>query len=255
MRKTTRVLAGVVGASLLCGGAWFVTGASQDNPWPESGPVFGDGKDRYPSSTAADWVSHADHVVVVTAVSEKEVPPTQSEIDRGEGLIGRSVEMRVDRVLWSREGAEHAAPKIYTRQSAGWVFDGEPDNRHEYALHERPRIEPGHSYVIALRWEPARCSEGDEPAPAGWVGLGSGSTLPFDDNTLGKGEFEGSERPAPRPTADDDTSVADNTPAADLLAGQGADRIKELLATSSPTPARSDPSSAGSSDRPTTQTC
>ncbi|MZD16859.1 MULTISPECIES: hypothetical protein [Streptomyces] len=66
---------------------------------------------------------------MATAVSEKEVPPTQSEIDRGEGLIGRSVEMRVDQVLWSREGAEHPAPQTYTRQSTGWVFDGEVANR------------------------------------------------------------------------------------------------------------------------------
>ena len=96
MRKPATVLAGAAGVSLLCAGAWLVTGTSGDNSWPDSGPVFGDGRDRYRSSTAADWVSHADHVVVATAVSEKEVPPAQSEIDRGEGLIGRSVEMHVD---------------------------------------------------------------------------------------------------------------------------------------------------------------
>lgn len=254
MRKPTVVLAGVVGALLLCVGGC----TSGDNPWPDSGPVFGDGKDRYRSSTAADWVSYADHVVVATAVSDKEVPPTQSEIDRGEGLIGRSVEMRVDHVLWSREGAGHPAPQTYSRQSTGWVFDGEPANRHEYALHERPRIEPGHSYVIALRWEPARCSEGDAPVAAGWVGLGSGSTLPFDEGTLGKGEFEGTERPAPSLSTVARATTGDDTPVADLLAGQGADQIEDLLATTSPTLTPTTPSgspSASSSTRATSGTC
>ncbi|MET8331639.1 hypothetical protein [Streptomyces sp. NPDC005181] len=258
MGKPTMILAGVVGASLLCVGGWFVTGASGDNPWPDSGPVFGDGKDRYRSSTAADWVSNADHVVVATAVSEKDVPPAQIDIDRGEGLIGRSVEMRVDQVLWSREGAGHPAPQTYARQSTGWVFDDEPANRHEYALHGRPRIEPGHSYVIALHWEPARCSEGDEPDAAGWVGLGSGSTLPFDEGTLGKGEFEGTERPAPSPSAAARATTGDGAPVADLLTGQGADKIKELLATASPTSTPTTSSgapSAGSSVPTTSGTC
>ncbi len=108
--------------------------------------------------------------------------------------------------------------------------------------------------MIALRWEPARCSEGDEPDAAGWVGLGSGSTLPFDEDTLGKGEFEGTERPAPSPSA----TTGDDTPVADLLTGQGADQIKELLATTSSTPTpttSSGPSNAGSSAPTTSGAC
>ncbi|MEU4098028.1 hypothetical protein [Streptomyces sp. NPDC026673] len=245
MRKPTVILASAVGASLLCVGGWFAA-AFGYSPWSGSGPVFGDGLGRYPNSTAADWVSYADHVVVATATSEKAVPPAQSEIDRGEGLVGRSVEMRVDQVLWSRAGTEHPAPRTYTRQSAGWVFEGEPTNRHKYALRDQPRIEPGHSYVIALHWEPAKCSKGDKPEAAGWVGLGFGSTLPFDDETLGKGEIEGTERPAPSPSARATTS--DRTPVADLLAGQGVDQIKNLLATASPTPTRASPSAAPRAD-------
>lgn len=114
------------------------------------------GDDRLPSTSATDWVTYADHVVAVQAVSERASALTSTELERGEGLLGRTVHLRVTDVLWSRDNA-HAAPTTWQYRGTGWTFtDGDPDNRTPVALAEQPRIEPGHRYVLAISWVPAR---------------------------------------------------------------------------------------------------
>lgn len=241
MRKRAMVTSvGAVGLTVLSLGGWYVSMKYQDNPLIGSGPALGSGLDRYPSHTAEDWVTYADHVVVVTPVDEVETPPAASEIERGEGLIGRNVEMRVDKVLWSRDDAPKPAPTSYTRQSTGWVFDGDVKNRRKFVLEGRPRIELGHSYVIALRWEPTHCSEGDKPDPAQWVGLGEGSNLPFDEGVIGMGEFAGTVRPAPTVARNQADHSVEETPLAEALAGRGEEELVEALESATPvaTPAR-----------------
>ncbi len=148
------------------------------------------GSDRRPNETATDWVTYADHVVVVTPVSESEIAPAQTELERGEGLLLRHVQLRVDDLLWSRPDAPEA-PTSFGWTAYGWHFkDGSTDNRIKMAGEGDSRIELGHTYVMALQWEPARCSEGDH-VPASWRGLGGGSTIPFDAGVLGQGESEG----------------------------------------------------------------
>jgi hypothetical protein len=154
--------------------------------------IMAEGADRLPSTTAADWVTYADHVVVVAATSEQVMPPSRSELERGEGLLGRKVRLEVKDVLWSREGAPQPAPSNWDYNAIGSVFtNGRVDRPTPVALHERPRFEAGHQYIMAIQWRPARCSPGDAPEPAGWVGLGEGSELPFDGGVIGQGESEG----------------------------------------------------------------
>ncbi|MBF8188531.1 hypothetical protein ITP53_22950 [Nonomuraea sp. K274] len=154
--------------------------------------VVAHGDDRLPSTTAADWVTYADHVVVVTAVSEQRLPPAQIELERGEGLVGRTVDLKVKEVLWSRDGAPHPAPQSWVYNGAGFTFsDGDTSNFSPVALDERPRIEAGHQYILAIVWEDAHCSEGDKPEPGRWLGLGEGSELPYDGDVIGQGEYEG----------------------------------------------------------------
>ncbi|MCZ9345500.1 hypothetical protein NGM37_47955, partial [Streptomyces sp. TRM76130] len=43
-----------------------------------------------------------------------------------------------------------------------------------------PRLETGHTYLLALRW-----------ADGGWVVLGEGAAVPFDDHVAGQGEWCG----------------------------------------------------------------
>ncbi|GAA4234101.1 hypothetical protein GCM10022254_38190 [Actinomadura meridiana] len=153
--------------------------------------MVAEGDDRLPSTTATDWVTYADHVVVVTAASERRLPANPTDAERGEGLIGRTVDMEVTKVLWSRKDAPKAAPKSWTYNAAGFVLtEGDP-TAIPMALNDRPRMEVGHQYILAIAWEPARCSPGDEPEPARWMGLGEGSEVPYDHNIIGEGETEG----------------------------------------------------------------
>ncbi|MFB6670056.1 hypothetical protein [Streptomyces parvus] len=200
------------------------------------GPIRGEGKDRMPSRTAEDWVTYADHVVIATPTKESEVAPGQSEVNRGEGMIGRDVRMKVEKVLWSRSDPAQPAPATWQRSSSGWVFkEGDLDNRTEYALAERPRIELGHHYIIALAWRGATCSEGDPEEPARWVGLGEGSTVPYDDETIGQGEMEGGEQSAKEVAAALSGSGDPVPRLEDELAGKSADALVAALQAARPT--------------------
>jgi hypothetical protein len=223
VRKKIVVIAAVGALSL----AGCSTGSNGDG---DRARVMGDAKDRMPSRTAGDWVTYADHVVVASAVTEASVPPSQEDVDRKEGIIGREVTMRVDKVLWSRPDPAKPAPETYVRTSSGWSFHGDVTERTEFALHDRPRIEVGHQYVIALAWAGARCASGDEPEPAHWVGLGEGSTVPFDEGVIGQGEMEGVETTPPAATS----RTASSEKLEEQLAGKGADALVSALRSAEP---------------------
>jgi hypothetical protein len=195
--------------------------------------LLGEGTDNLPSVTASDWVTYADHVIVVEAVSEASIPPSAEEIERGEGVIGRTVALTVEDVLWSREGAPRAAPASWNYSALGWHFtDGDTADPVKLALSEFPRVEVGHQYVMAIRWQAALCDEDGEYAPALWLGLGEGSEIPYDDGILGNGESEGTVQ-----TAAAFAAAAEEEPdqgIEELLAGQGADAIVSALAAATP---------------------
>lgn len=106
-------------------------------------------------------------------------------------MIGRWVSLTVDDVLWSSGRSTRQAPGSLRWSTAGWRFKGTTKDRIEMSGADSPRLEVGHSYVIAVGWEEARCSPGDAKEPSGWHLLGSGAAVPFDSSTLGAGEFEG----------------------------------------------------------------
>ncbi|MEU9402712.1 hypothetical protein [Streptomyces sp. NPDC048242] len=198
MRRSTRIT--TLAAGTAAAAALVVTGlavghtptrAAAHEP-RKTGVVVAHGADRHPSQTATDWVTYADHVVEVTPVDERDIPPSQEEVDRGEGVILRGVTLRVDKVLWTRSGATQAAPASFDWTAYGWQFtDGDVHNRTEMAGEGQPRIETGHHYVMALEWEAPRCVPGDGELPGRWRGLGSESIIPYDNGVLGEGEFQG----------------------------------------------------------------
>ncbi|MEU3426506.1 hypothetical protein [Streptomyces gardneri] len=144
-------------------------------------------EDRLPNRTATDWVTYADHVVVVTPTEAKDQVRA-----RGAEFVDRDLTLRVDEVLWSRPKAPRPAPEVFGWRALGWSFEGgDTGERTELAMESAPRVETGHSYVMAVVWEEARCSEGDPSIPAQWGGLGSSGVIPFDDAILGQGESEG----------------------------------------------------------------
>lgn len=172
--------------------------------------------DVLPSVTSTDWVTYADQVVVARPTSDREVPATEEENKAGEGYIGRSVTLAVDKVLWSRSGSP-AVPQSLTLDAAGWVLrDGQ---RQEFAVHGTPRLETGHTYILAL----ARLGDGT------WSILGSGAALPYDGGVIGNGEFEGSIVEAPSKGPGD--SVGEQ------LAGESAQALIALLRKTVPDPA------------------
>ena len=157
---------------------------------------MGSGRARRGSYTAKDWVTNADYVVAVEAVSESRVGPSKREIERGEGMIGRLVELSVSEVLWSAPRAAVAAPSSFKMQVAGWTFGSDDRSIEEslakpvrFVLEESSRIEVGHSYVMAIEWVDDVCYS--DPALGSWAGLGPGDTIPYDAGELGAGEFEG----------------------------------------------------------------
>lgn len=184
--------------------------------------VMGEGDDLYASQTAADWVGNADHVAVLTVLSEREVPPTQEEKDAGEGMIGREVTVRVDKIVWSAPAPAHPAPDgTFTWGAGGWTFHGE--ERTVFTVADAPRTEVGHTYIEALKWEPEE-ADGDEVIPAQWVGLGEGSSLPYDDGRIGNGEYQGAAVTAAR------FKAAEDDPTETTLEEQMAGRTESDLA-------------------------
>lgn len=152
--------------------------------------VLGDGSSRTADRTIGDWVTYADHVLIVTVVNEIRHAPSRKEIERREGLIGRTVELRVDQVLWSAPDAPQPAPKSLKLSAAGWIFNNNNGaGERKIAIGESSRLDKGHTYVKALEWIDDPCFE--DPKRGTWEGLGSGDTIPFDGGVLGAGEFEG----------------------------------------------------------------
>lgn len=152
--------------------------------------------DRLPSATAQDWVTYADAVVVASPVAEQEIPPSPVDLERGEGLILRDVTMRINQVLWTSPIADRAVPSTIHWTAHGWMFtEGDTKNRVVMTGEGQPRLETGHTYVIALDWQQESCAPGDI-VPGRWRGLGAGAVVPFDDGVLGHGEFEAAVRSA-----------------------------------------------------------
>ncbi|MDX2939038.1 hypothetical protein [Streptomyces ipomoeae] len=202
------------------------------------GVIIAHGSDRHPSQTAADWVTYADHVVAVTPVSEREISPTAEELENGEGLILRDVTLRVDDVLWSSDTPGKPAPTSFEWVAHGWQFtEGDTANRTEMAGEHQPRIELGHSYVMAIEWQPPVCAEEDE-IPGQWRGLGSDSNIPFDGKVLGRGESEGTATTTARAlsAAKAETDPDDpNYSLEDQLIGKSATALTEALQKAEPT--------------------
>ncbi|MEV6158770.1 hypothetical protein AB0L53_51435 [Nonomuraea sp. NPDC052129] len=221
----------VTATAAMSGSMGAAAGGSAAQPYKM---VMAEADDRLPSVTATDWVTYADHVVVVSAASEQRLQPTQTELERGEGLIGRAVDLRVKEVVWSREGAPKPAPDGWTYNAAGFAFnDGNVTEAVPMAVHDRPRIEAGHDYIMAIVWEEARCSDGDEPEPGKWWGLGEGSEVPYDGSVIGQGEQEGQVQTV----ADARTLAAQagpNTGVEEEMAGDNAAALAARLKATAP---------------------
>ncbi|MFC6704402.1 hypothetical protein [Flexivirga alba] len=194
---------------------------------------LGSGADRLPNETAADWTTYADYIAVVTISAERELPPTDTELGQGQGMILRSVTLDVGNVLWSKTSAPRDLPAKFEQTAIGWKFgNGDVNDRQELGITDASRMEVGHTYIMALEWTDARCSPGDK-VPAGWRGLGAASTLPYDDEIVGQGEMEGTVQAATQARTTLSSAPMDGTVYA-LTVGKSAYAVQNLLNSSKP---------------------
>jgi len=158
---------------------------------PTSGIRFVDAVEEHPSESVQDWRTYADLVVLasVSAESPPKVDSGRGSDSSGVDLIGRTVNVMVKEVLW--KSTDRPAPDQFNIEVFGW-FVSDQGELSEAAARGAPRLEPGRSYVLALGWRGAMCSEGDETEPAHWSVIGTRGAVPADGGKVGIGEFEGS---------------------------------------------------------------
>jgi hypothetical protein len=106
----------------------------------------------FPSDTASDVVSYADHVALVTAIAETDAPPTATPVNSpgGEHVVMRTITFRVDRTLWSRPDAP-TAPKQLTALWWGWLL--RDSKRTPFIVHGAPAVFLGATYVMPIAYD------------------------------------------------------------------------------------------------------
>lgn len=121
-------------------------------PVPARPPTGADVQAEFPYETASDVVSYADHVALVTAVSEAELPASAlpKPVASGERTIARRVTFRVDETLWSRPDAP-AAPAELTAVWWGWLMKGE--RRVPFVVHGTPWVFVGGQYLMPIAYD------------------------------------------------------------------------------------------------------
>ncbi|MFJ3757482.1 hypothetical protein [Streptomyces sp. NPDC090080] len=173
-RVPARPLAAVLAA------VGITAGVLVGGPGLESVPGCGMSGDPYPSQTAKDWVTYADHVVVAGPTGERETGRRTYAKGPVAYAMDRRVTFRVDSRLWSRASPRHAIGSGFDMVAPGWQVYRSSGSRVAQTATDAPRLEIGHTYLLALRWH-----EG------GWVVLGEGGSVPFDDHTGDRGEWCG----------------------------------------------------------------
>ncbi|HEX8001588.1 MAG TPA: hypothetical protein VF519_02720 [Mycobacteriales bacterium] len=139
------LLGGIVGAGIRTDETALV-------PLPKLEPVFAESDAPFPSDSASDVISFADHVVLVTAVAEKEVTPTATPTASGTGgtTVARDVTFRIDRALWTHPKAR-AAPPQFTARWWGWLVEGR--KRTPIAVTGTPWVFVGGQYVVPIAYD------------------------------------------------------------------------------------------------------
>ncbi|MGW2956906.1 hypothetical protein ACWDGI_00260 [Streptomyces sp. NPDC001220] len=158
----------------------IVAGVLVGGPGLESVAGCGTSGDLYPSQTARDWVSYADHVVVASPVRERETNRRNYSKGSIAYAMDRLVSFRTESRLWSRSSPRHTVGSEFDMVAPGWEVYRSSGTRVAQLATDAPRLQAGHTYLLALRWR-----EG------GWVVLGEGGAVPFDDHTGDQGEWCG----------------------------------------------------------------
>lgn len=174
--------------------------------------------DELPSQTAEDWVSHADHVVVATPTAEEDTNRRDFKLGAIAYKTDRKVTFRTDNLLWSAKSPGRELGKDFEMVAAGWQVYRESGNRTKSTTADAPRLETGHTYLLALRWTDDK-----------WTVLGEGAAVPFDDHTTAQGEWCGRVLSKEDIASGEHFSREDDTSLEKRLSGQNEQAVKSDL--------------------------
>jgi hypothetical protein len=137
-----------VGLSLAALVAVAVAVVALDDDAPRAADQDGcsHGESTYTSDSLHDVRSFSDAMAIVTAVKE-ETPPEPDGPEGWAGLIGRTVTMKVERVLWRRPNAPRP-PATSRFGDLGWW--GEPEDRVPMRVCGETRMEVGRRYLAPI---------------------------------------------------------------------------------------------------------
>ncbi|MEV6166022.1 hypothetical protein AB0L71_29740 [Streptomyces sp. NPDC052052] len=130
-------------------------------------------------------MSFSDAVVVATVASEKKVTDTQDDLDSDELMVGRSITLTVNSILWVNTKLPDYNPSVpvpsqLTVGAAGW--SSLQGVEYEMALQDSSRLETGNTYVIPL----TKYRTGE-----GWGLTSASGVLPYNGGVIGQGEHQG----------------------------------------------------------------
>lgn len=175
----SKVLAAVVVGTLTT--VLVVQADGTDHRPARSSVMVSEGDQLLPSDSLTDWVTYGDHLVVVKVTGQRELAPTSEETAAGEGYIPRVINLRVDKVLWSRKEAPNA-PLSFETDLDGWQFHG--GRRTPVRLRGEPMMKVGKRYVLPIVY----FSKTKRVQNAGWSALSPNSIFPYEAGVLGKGD-------------------------------------------------------------------
>ncbi|WP_020132134.1 hypothetical protein [Streptomyces sp. 303MFCol5.2] len=231
MTTRTKITGAVLGAAV-AGALALVpltddgSGGEADGSAERSNVVLGTAeKEAVPSFTATDWVSYGDQVAVVRVTAEHERRDTETDEEAGaeEDYLSRTVDLRVEELVWSRSDAPTLPPTVSVTADGWQLKDG---TKNELGSPDSSRLEVGHDYVITF----GRFSDG------AWSPLGSGGVLPYDHGRIGEGEFQGETGTADayRSAWEERLVPGDEQPMAFRTVGKPATSVQGILRTATP---------------------
>src|SRR3954447_4352256 len=153
LRARTAVGAFAVAAGI--GAAGLIGGGS--SPAPPREEACAELDTAHTTESLHDVRSFADAMAIVRGVRER-VPPTPEGPEGWAGLIGRSVTVRVERVLWRRPHAPEP-PRRFRFDDLGWT--GTLERRRPFVGCGATRMEVGRRYLAPA----ARHHGGGVPLP------------------------------------------------------------------------------------------
>jgi hypothetical protein len=113
------------------------------NPAP---PAFLNVETAFQDQSLQDLATYATSLVVATVKGEKE-SREPGDVKHGEGYIGRTLTLAIDRTLWTQDGAP-SVPEALDVLDWGWLVH--EDKRVPVTAKGSPKLEVGSTYLFAL---------------------------------------------------------------------------------------------------------